>query len=128
MALKTTDQFYIVTFKPTSAAAWASMLVPPGIPPALAPYVVNGTNCPIYVIDSATGTFAFPGGQAYGFTDDLLATASSALSQETISSEQGLDVVWSKDGAGNAYSYAPSTGALSTYTVSEAGDLKSFLP
>lgn len=127
MALGVTGEFYKVTFKPTTAVDWATMLVPPGIPTALTPYVINGSDCVIYVIDSASGLFAFLNGQASGYTDNLLNTTTAAFAKETISSEQGVDIMWSKD-AGAVYTYNPLTGELMSYSVSEAGDLKSFLP
>ena len=128
MALGVTGEFYVVTFKPTSAAAWTSMLVPPGVPTALMAYVTGGTNCPIFVIDAASGFFPFPGGQASRFTDDLLASTTASLSYAIISTKEGVDTWWAKDAARNTYSYASLTGTLSSYTVGEAGDLEAFLP
>lgn len=119
-------EFYKVTFTGPTGLVWS--VGSTGVPPALQTYVFNGTDCVIYVIEAASGTFAFIGGQATGFGDSHLNTVSAAFDKDTISTQEGIDFVWAKDLAGATYMFLAQFGTVSSYSVGEAGDLKAFLP
>lgn len=128
MALLTSGNFYTVTFLPTSDPAWAAMSPPPGIPAGLSTYVVNGTSCPIYIVDGGTGTFAFPGGLASGFDDSLLDSASAAYTLGTLPTTEGPMTTYGLSGAGDVVSYDGTTGVLYTYDPGDIATFKAFLP
>lgn len=127
MALGTTGTAYIATFLSPTSANWKALAPIPGYNTgALADAVSNGWPLVIYVIDAASGTFAFPGGQATGF-DDTITSLGSPLSGLSVTSSVGGTTRWLKTGSGTVYTYSDAMGVLQTYDAGELAALKAFL-
>lgn len=125
----TTDDFYTVQFKPTSDAAWASFTPRPGFQAgALADAIVDGSTLLIYVIDAASGYFAYVGGQGSGYDDTHLAgAATTLLSSLLYTTDQGQSVKWAKNGS-LTYTLDPATFLIQSYAAGDITALKAFLP
>ena len=127
MALLTDGAAANVLFASPVSAAWKSLSPIPGFNTgsALADAVSNGTALVIYVINAASGTFAFDGGQAFGF-DDTIITVSGMLTTVTTVGGLGTSTTWIKDGT-DIYTYT----ANAVLELQDPGDmtaLKAFLP
>lgn len=128
MALLTTGDFYNVTFRATTHASWSAMSPVPAIPSGLIDHIAGTTSVDLYVIDHTTGQFAFAGGTAYGYDDTMVSSASAAFTNLVFTSDQGLTLVFGKDGSGDVYVYDPVAGRVHTYDPGDVAALKAFLP
>lgn len=128
MALKTTGNFYLVTFKHTNDAVWSAIGSRPPIPSGLIDYVVDGATCCIYVIDSGSGYFAFPGGQVDGYADSLLATSTAALTKQDFINTNSAGTTYAVDGTGTIYKFNEVSGMVEQMDPTSVSDFKAFLP
>lgn len=128
MALLTTGNFYEVALTTTAGAGW-SAIGAPEMSSFLTARTIDGASFVIYVVNSATGAFAYVGGSGNGFDDGLLSTSSAAFATTTITDNSATDIVYGgPDGSGNIYTYKASEGYLRYLDTTEAGALKVFLP
>lgn len=127
MAFLTTDEFYEVVIHNTNDASWGALVTVPTIPSYLADAMINATTIVVYVIDSATGTFAFEGGQATGWDDSVLSSASAALSKLTTTADDGWNFLSTISGVGAWKIYDPQVGYIRGFSSVERGALKAFI-
>lgn len=128
MALLTTDDFYIVTFKPFSNAAWTSMSPIPAVPAVLIDKILGSTTFPIYVIDASMGWFAFElSGQATGFDDTLVASSIGPMSKETVTLGSKT-LTFGVDGSSNVYVVDSNDVKLEDVSAGDSANLKALLP
>lgn len=127
MALLTTGTFARVTFASPVSAAWQALSPIPGFRTGseLADAVSNGSNLDIYVIDAASGTFAYLGGVETGY-DDTVVTVASAGTTTSVTPTGGSTTVWCKI-ASNIYTVG-SASVLEEIGAGDASALKAFLP
>lgn len=125
-----TGEFASVVFKPTNNAAWVSFTPRPGFNAgALADAIVDGTPLIIHMIDASTGYFAYASGQAYGFDDTHIVSASTViLADLTITTDQGQVTPWAKDASNVVYTLDPTSQLVHSYPVALITSLKAFLP
>jgi hypothetical protein len=128
MALLTTGEFYETDFLPSTDAAWGALGSMPDIPSTVMDAIVNGTSLTIYVIDSATGQFAFQGGNAIGFDTSVLDNTSAAYSKITYTPTSGPAAVFAEDPGGVVWVYFAATDLLWQYAGADTTAFKAFLP
>ena len=131
MPLLASENFYTVTFLPTTNAAWAALApsLPSGITGALAEAIYKAvpTAITIYVTYDAAGNFAFEGGAAYGFDDSLVVGTPTPLATYTLTAADSTTTIWGDDGSGTLLLSDQVTGTLPTSSGAAVGGLQSFI-
>lgn len=127
MALLVTGNWYQVEWLQTNNAAWAALLVQPGIPAAMMAAFVNAATMTIYVTDSASGAFVFAGGTAYGF-DDTLLVSNTALTGHTLTATDANTQEWAEDVTGATFWYDAANATIREYDGAATAAFKAFLP
>lgn len=127
MALLTDGAAARVLFASPVSAAWKALSPIPGFNTgsALADAVSNGTALVIYVINAASGTFAFDGGQAFGY-DDTIITVSGSLTPLVTTGDDGTVITYVKDGT-DIWTYT-ATQVLEAQDAGDMTALKAYLP
>lgn len=133
MALLVTGEFYTATFYATTNAVWAALApnMPSGINGVLAEAIYQAvpTAVTFYVVDAASGTIAYLGGQAYGFDDTLINPPGSAtnLTKHVLSADDLTTTTWADDGAGGLLRYDENAGILRISTGAAVGGFQVFI-
>lgn len=97
MAFLTENNFYLVTFKPTSAPEWGVLDHMPILSTDALGAIVSGQPLLIYVTSDVSGSFAdtgYNGGS--GASDTILATAEGPLPRTSWTGEGGPTHHWAR--------------------------------
>lgn len=128
MPLLTTGEFYTVTVASPTSAAWQALPSPrPGYNSGeLSDAISDGTNLPIYVTDSGSGSFSFIGGAGFGFDDTIVTVVAGPLTKYTMTADDGSTTTWA-DGGSTLLYYDATANVLREVSGAALGGFQAFI-